>query len=198
MPQIARVTPAVLTFIILNAAMFILELALGGSTNQWTLHRLGALEPFWVFTQGQYWRLLAALFLHYGAVHLIFNLYALFVLGPGLEKWIGTARFAFAYLLSGIGSTSAVLLLWRFGLTQADLLVGASGSIMGIVGTWAGVLLGHRHAPLARQRLMNIVFIVVLQSAFDIATPQVSMAAHWGGLISGFVLGLFLTPKHEL
>ncbi|MFL6595359.1 MAG: rhomboid family intramembrane serine protease [Chthoniobacterales bacterium] len=196
--QSSRITPAVLTFIVLNVAMFVVEMARGGATNSWTLHRLGALEPFFVFTQHEYWRLVAALFLHYGALHLVFNLYGLFILGPALERWIGTARFAVAYLLSGIGSSAGVLLLWRLGWTQADLLVGASGSVMGIVGTWAGVLLGHRHAPLARQRLINIGVIVALQTAFDFYTPQVSMAAHMSGLVSGFFLGLFITPKHEL
>lgn len=196
--QSSRITPAVLTFIVLNAAMFIVETARGGSTNSWTLHRLGALEPFFVFTQHEYWRMLAALFLHYGALHLVFNLYALFILGPALESWIGSARFAIAYLVSGIGSSAGVLLLWKLGWTSADLLVGASGSVMGIVGAWAGVLLGHRHAPLARQRLRNIAMIVVLQTAFDFYTPQVSMAAHMSGLVSGFLLGLFITPKHEL
>ncbi|HEY0369967.1 MAG TPA: rhomboid family intramembrane serine protease [Chthoniobacterales bacterium] len=196
--QTSRVTPAVLTLIAVNVLMFLAEVALGGSTNTLTLHSLGALEPFAVLGLHQYWRLVGALFLHYGPIHLLFNLYALFVLGPALEKWIGSARFAFAYLLSGIGSSGGVLLLWRFGVTHADLLVGASGSVMGIVGTWAGALLAHRHAPLARQRLINIVFIVALQTAFDFYTPQVSMAAHLSGLLSGFLIGLVLRPKHEL
>ncbi|MFL6569656.1 MAG: rhomboid family intramembrane serine protease, partial [Chthoniobacterales bacterium] len=67
-----------------------------------------------------------------------------------------------------------------------------------VVGAWAGVLLGHRHAPLARQRLINIGVIVALQTAFDFYTPQVSMAAHMSGLVSGFFIGLFITPKNEL
>ncbi|MDQ6862071.1 MAG: rhomboid family intramembrane serine protease [Verrucomicrobiota bacterium] len=193
--QKIKTTPAVSTLIALNLLMFAVEMLLGGSTNTDTLKSLGGLEPIAVFFGGQYWRMIAALFLHYGPIHLLFNLYALYVLGPALEQWIGTARFTIAYLLSGIGSSAGVLLLWRIGLTQADLLVGASGSIMGIVGSWAGVLLAHRRAPVARQRLMNIAFIVVLQTAFDFYTPQVSMAAHLSGFASGFVIGIFVRPK---
>jgi len=66
---------------------------------------------------------------------------------------------------------------------------------MGIVGAWAGFLLRHRHAPQAKQRLANILLIVVIQTAFDLSTPQVSMAAHLCGLIAGFLLGLALAPR---
>ena len=194
----ARITPAVLTFIVLNLAMFAVESVRGGSTNPITLHQLGALEPISILGLGQYWRLLTTLFLHYGAVHLLVNTYALFMLGPRLETTLGTPRFFAAYLLAGAGSSVAVVLCWRLGLTRADLLVGASGAVMGIVGVWAGVLLGHRHMPIARRQLINIGIIVAVQSAFDLYFPQVSMAAHLGGLITGFVIGLVLKPKREL
>ena len=85
-----RPTTAVLILIALNIAMFVAEPALGGSTNPLTLHRLGALESWAVRFGGEYWRLLTSLFLHYGPLHLLFNLYALFVIGPGLERdhWV--------------------------------------------------------------------------------------------------------------
>ena len=66
---------------------------------------------------------------------------------------------------------------------------------MGIVGAWAGFLLRHHHVPRARQRLANIAMIVVIQVAFDLSTPQVSMAAHLCGLITGFFAGLAIAPK---
>jgi rhomboid protease GluP len=77
-------------------------------------------------------------------------------------------------------------------LTDPGQLVGASGCIMGIVGAWAGYLLRHRHIPLARERLWNVVMIVAIQVAFDRLTPQVSMSAHLCGLVTGFVVGLLL------
>jgi rhomboid protease GluP len=177
--------------------MFMAEIALGGSTSLTALHRLGALEPFAVFAAGQYWRMLGALFLHYGPLHLLFNAYALYILGPPLESAIGSVRFAITYIVAGIGSSAGVLLLWRLGITQADFLVGASGSVMGIVGAWAGILVWHRHAPLARQRLTSVVLIVVLQTAFDLYTPQVSMSAHLSGLVTGFFVGLIIAPGRE-
>lgn len=188
-------TKAVLIFIVLNIAMFGAEVWFGGSMNQLTLHRLGALEPWSVRFGGEYWRMLTALFLHYGPLHLIFNLYALFVIGPGLERIIGSVRFAFYYLLSGLGSSAGVLLLRMPNLSRGEQLVGASGCVMGIVGVWAGYLLRHRHEPFAGRRLWNIALIVAIQTAFDLSTPQISMAAHLSGLVTGLLLGLLIRPR---
>jgi rhomboid protease GluP len=199
MPYFARTgrgTLIVITLIVLNVAMFLLEVIAGGSTNPFVLHRLGQLETSDFFITGEYWRLLTSLFLHYGPVHLLFNIYALYILGPALERSIGALRFITCYLISGIGSGLGVVLLHILGLTPAEEVVGASGCIMGIVGAWAGFLLRYRHLPLARRRLQNILFIVVIQTVFDLSTPQVSMAAHMCGLITGLVVGLILTP-HE-
>jgi rhomboid protease GluP len=193
--ETARPTTGVLILIALNIAMFVAEYALGGSTNPLTLHRLGALEFFAVRFEGEYWRLLTSLFLHYGPLHLLFNLYALFIIGPGLEQAIGSIRFGVCYLLSGLGSGIGVLLLRLLGLNSAEQLVGASGCVMGLVGVWAGLLLRHRHAPMAGRRLKNILVIVAIQTAFDLSTPQISMAAHMSGLVTGVALGLILAPR---
>jgi len=193
-PRTARPTTAVLVIIALNIAMFIAEVALGGSTNPFTLHRLGALDFLGVRFEGEYWRLLSSLFLHYGPLHLIFNLYALTVIGPGLEQALGSIRFGICYLLSGLGSSVGVLALRVVGLSRAEQLVGASGCVLGLVGVWAGLLLRQRDAPLAGRRLKSILVIVALQTAFDLSTPQISMAAHLSGLVTGLMLGLLLTP----
>ncbi len=189
------VSPVVLALIIINVAAFILEILAGGSTNPMTLHRLGELDTHFVIFRHQYWRLLTALFLHYGPIHIFFNLFALLLLGPALERQIGGFLFAVCYLVSGIGSSIAVVLLTKLRLLEPVQLVGASGCIMGVVGTWIGFLLRHRHAPLARQRLRNIFVIVLLQLAFDVVTPRVSMSAHLGGLFTGFLLGLLVPAK---
>ena len=190
-----RNAPAVFILILLNATAFIFEISFGNWTDPEVLHQLGALEPYAVVVQGQYWRLFTALFLHAGFVHLLFNLFALYVLGPPLERSIGALRFAICYLISGLISSAGVVALTVIGIVQVAQLVGASGCIMGIVGAWAGFLLRHRHAPHAKQRLGNVLMIVAIQTAFDLSTPQVSMAAHLCGLFSGAVLGFVLAPR---
>ncbi len=186
--------PAVLILIAINVLAFLLEISAGGWNDPDVLHRMGALEPYAV-VKGEYWRLLTALFLHGGFLHLGFNLFALYVLGPPLERAIGTMRFAACYLISGLGSSVGLVALMTLGFIQATQVIGASGCIMGVVGAWAGFLLRHRHAPLAKQRLANIGLIVAIQVAFDLSTPQVSMAAHMCGLVAGFLLGLILAPR---
>ena len=190
-----RNAPAVFVLILLNAAAFIFEISFGNWTDPEVLHQLGALEPYAVVMQGQYWRLFTALFLHAGFLHLLFNLFALYVLGPPLERSIGALRFAICYLISGLISSAGVVVLTVIGIVQVAQLVGASGCIMGIVGAWAGFLLRHRHTPHAKQRLGNVLMIVAIQIAFDLSTPQVSMAAHLCGLFSGAVLGFVLAPR---
>ena len=187
--------PAVFLFILINILAFFVELWRGALSNPVVLHRLGSLDFAAVIGRGEFWRLITALFLHYNLLHLAFNLFALYVLGPSLEKTIGSFRFAFCYLVSGIGSTAGVVGLTLLKIVQPAELVGASGSVMGIVGAWAGFLVRHRHMWQAKQRLLNILMIIAIQIAFDISTPQVSTSAHLCGLVSGFIIGLYLAPR---
>jgi membrane associated rhomboid family serine protease len=191
-----RNAPAVLILVVANVLVFLLEISVGDWNDPEVLHRIGALEPYAVVAQGEYWRLCTALFLHGGFLHLAFNLFALYVLGPPLERSIGTIRFLACYLISGLASSAGVVALAVIGFVQVAQVIGASGCIMGVVGAWAGFLLRHHHAPFAKQRLANIALIVVIQIAFDLSTPQVSMAAHMCGLVAGFFLGLILAMRH--
>jgi membrane associated rhomboid family serine protease len=190
-----RSAPAVFVLILVNVLVFLFEIFAGGWNDPNVLHRIGAVEPYAVVAQGEYWRLFTALFLHGGFLHLAFNLFALYVLGPPLEGSIGTIRFLVCYLISGLASGAGVVALNEVGVVHVAELIGASGCIMGVVGAWAGFLLRHHHAPFAKQRLANIGFIVAIQIAFDLSTPQVSMAAHMCGLVAGFFLGLILAPR---
>ena len=190
-----RSAPAVFGLILVNVVMFFVEISVGDWNDPDVLHRVGALEPYAVVVQGEYWRLFSALFLHGGFLHLGFNIFALYVLGPPLERSIGSIRFLACYLISGLASSAGVVGLTMIGMVQVAQVIGASGCIMGVVGAWAGFLLRNHHAPMARQRLANIGLIVAIQIAFDLSTPQVSMAAHLCGLVGGFFLGLILAPS---
>jgi membrane associated rhomboid family serine protease len=187
--------PAVFVLILANVLCLLFEIWAGGWNDPDVLHRIGALEPNAVVAQGEYWRLGTALFLHGGFLHLAFNLFALYVLGPPLERSIGTIRFLACYLISGLASSAGVVALNEMDLVREGQVIGASGCIMGVVGAWGGFLLRHHHAPFAKQRLANIGLIVAIQIAFDLSTPQVSMAAHMCGLVAGFFLGLILAPR---
>jgi membrane associated rhomboid family serine protease len=191
-PLRLRHAPMVTLLIILNLLAFAVELyfRLTGSSESEMLLRLGAVQPVRILFEHEYWRLFAALFLHAGAVHLAFNLFALYVLGPPFERAIGSLRFIACYLIAGLCSTAGVVILWRLGLNKEAELVGASGCVMGIVGAWAAFLLRDYRTPMVRRRLANIGMIVVIQTVFDLTTEQVSMTAHLCGLAGGFLIGL--------
>jgi len=180
--------------ILANVAVFCAETVAGGSTNDLTLQRLGGLFPD-SLARHQYWRLLTANFLHYGWPHILFNMVALLILGPFVEDSLGAMGFLIVYFFSGIGAMSGVLLLQHLRIITPDALVGASGAIMGLVGAAGAILmrLWRRHRAVSvRQRLMRIIWIVVLQIIFDAMTPMVSSSAHLVGLGCGFVMGLVL------
>ena len=113
-----RSAPAVFVLILVNVLVFLFEISAGDWNDPRVLHRIGALEPDAVVAQGEYWRLFTALFLHGGFLHLAFNLFALYVLGPPLERSIGTIRFLACYLISGLASSAGVVALNEIGLVQ--------------------------------------------------------------------------------
>lgn len=181
---------AVVTLIVVNAICFAIEGR--SSMDPVRLSQLGALDANLVIWRHEYWRLGTALFLHYGPTHLLFNLFALYILGPDLERAIGGIRFLLCYLISGLGSSAGVVILTVLHVIQPTQVVGASGCVMGVVGALAGYLLRDRHVPEVRARLQNIFMIIGIQVIFDHFTPQVSMQAHLCGLVTGFVLGILL------
>jgi len=180
-----------------NLAVFVAEIIMGGSDDLEVLGRMGAMWAEAVIDGGEWWRLAAATFLHFGYPHLAFNMAALAILGPWVERSMGHWRTLGVYLLSGIGSTAGVLLLVRLGWIEDEFLVGASGAIFGLVGAQlvlrAQSFLQHRSVQ-AAQRLGDLAWGIALQVVFDFANPQISFAGHaWGlgaGLLATAVLSI--------
>src|SRR5207244_8345261 len=113
--------------------------------DQRTLLDLGGLYAPWIVNDGQIWRLWTYQFLHGGALHIFFNLYALLSLGPATEDVYGPARTAALYWITGLGAGAISLgwrLFWYFftgGASHLPLMIGASGAIFGLI----GLLIGH-------------------------------------------------------
>lgn len=180
-----------LTLIALNLSAYCAEIASGGGENTRVLYRLGALWAPAVVEGGQWHRLVLAMFLHYGLAHLTMNMIGLAIIGPWVESRMARVRYAIVYLASGIGSMAAVVWFIRHGWMRQELLVGASGAIMGSIGAYGALLaLGWRRnrSALAARRLRGVALIVVAQAVFDVTNPQVSFAAHMSGLGWGALL----------
>ncbi|NUP09446.1 MAG: rhomboid family intramembrane serine protease [Polyangiaceae bacterium] len=186
-PVVTYVTGALLV------AIFGVEVLLGGSTNEEVLARMGAHHTPSI-VHGEVYRLVAFLFLHYGAAHLIFNLLGLLILAPFVERALGRARFTILYLLSGLAG--GIIALVRDVMTNSEnMLIGASGCVMGVVGASCAVLLrGYRRdrTLLGKRRLMILAVVVLLQTALDFFIPNISQIGHTAGVVVGFLLGLVI------
>ena len=115
--------------IIINVALFLLETGEGGSTNTDVALKYGVLYPPYV-RQGQYFRLFTAMFLHFGAYHLLFNMYALSVIGPAVDYVCGPAIFLIVYLGAGFAGNIATMLYDR-KTGRDNMSAGASGCFLG-------------------------------------------------------------------
>lgn len=128
---------------------------------------------------GEYYRLFTSMFIHYGILHLVLNMWALWVLGRNLEFALGPGRFLALYLLSGLGGSVAVYVF----ASPADLTAGASGAIFGLFAAFFIIL-----KRLGRDT-SAIVPILVINLVLTFAVPSISIAGHLGGLVSGAIVG---------
>jgi len=140
---------------------------------------------------GQWWRMLTSTFLHFGLFHLLFNMVVLLNIGLFLEALCGRLKFVVLYLVCGLGG-SALSLAWHPMVVSA----GASGAIFGLYGALLGFLLTHRGSipPATVKALLKWALVFVGYNLLYGLRPGVDMSAHLGGLLTGFVLGLFLIP----
>ena len=178
----------------INCLVFGIEILVGGSEDLFVLYRLGALVPERVLA-GEWWRTIAATFLHAGTLHLTANMVGLFFFGRIVESAIGSRKFLLSYFFSGVGSMIAVTLMAQQTGSLDQLTVGASGAVMGILGVEVAIQLkGWRQekARAARERFRLLLVVIGIQFISDLITPQVSMVGHVSGLILGFLAGMVL------
>jgi rhomboid protease GluP len=145
--------------------------------------------------QGQWWRLLTAMFLHAGFVHLGFNLYFAWVVGRVCEQIYGSAAYAVVYLGSGL-IASLVSAAWQ----PAVVSVGASGALFGVFGAFLAFTVRRRSMlppEFVRSVLRNGVILVGVNIAIGIAIPGIDVVAHIGGLVAGFGLGYLIAALAE-
>jgi rhomboid protease GluP len=157
--------------------------AMGGISSS-VLLRLGAKSPY--ILVGQWWRLVTAIFLHAGLLHIGLNLWCLFDLGPEVESLFSAAKFLVFFLVTGVAGF--LLSLWwsPFGLS-----VGASGAILGLIGVLIGASFHHGHLGKEyRGQLWRWVIYIAIFGLFF----AVDNAAHFGGLAAGVLLG-YLVPE---
>jgi membrane associated rhomboid family serine protease len=185
MPRGAEVTWAL---VVINVLLYLVEWIQPGVAHDMEMVGLGQFSsgsPLVGVATGQWYRLITSAFLpppginNLGPADIIFNMWALIILGPALERTIGHARYLTVYLTSAVGGS----ILFYYVAQPTEQALGASGAIFGLLGAWFVVA--------RRLRLDSrwLVTIVVLNLGFDLLLrSQIAWQAHVGGLLTGGLL----------
>jgi rhomboid protease GluP len=149
-----------------------------------------------VLDDGEHWRLVSAVFIHAGWMHLGMNVLGLLWFGPFVERFLGRVRYAVVFLIGGIGGYAVLAAIVALGWRDATAALGASGAVMALIGASIGIFLrASSRSQAAANRLRDMLGFVGVQVVFDILAPRVSMTAHLAGLAIGCVLGFAMAPR---
>jgi rhomboid protease GluP len=164
--------------------------------GQWTLgdsFTYYGLKIDALIRQGETWRFVTPIFFHGGLIHLFFNMYALYNIGPRIERPLGYDLFLVVYLYSGVAGVAA-----SFVMTP-DNSLGASGAIFGLIGSLAVFLYRHSRlfGSIGRSMLYNVIFIIVINLAIS-NLPGIDIWGHIGGLAAGVLITWVLGPVYAI
>ncbi len=173
------ITPAVLVIILISVAAYLAQRV----NAQFTID-YAHITP--AVSAGEWWRVITATFLHStgSIVHILFNMYALYLFGPYIERQAGTGRFVALYLASAVVGGVA------FQYVAEGAAVGASGAIFGLFGA---VLVGTyplRHTPAGAARFRQLLLLLAINLALPLLVRGIAWEAHVGGLVAGMLIVL--------
>jgi rhomboid protease GluP len=168
----------------------------GGLSILWgmggeTMYRLGVSDWFPMFYGHEWWRLVTAMFLHGGLLHIGFNMMALMQFGPALEELYGSARYLFLYVVTG---AFGFLVSAFFGYRS----LGASGAILGLVGVMLAITSKRGGAYMRELKSRLITSVVILFVLGFSGMMAMDNYAHGAGLASGFVLGKLFADRQPM
>ena len=178
------------SLIIINVIVFILMYILGkDSQDAFTLIKFGAFQKDLILG-GEYYRLITSAFLHIGIFHLLFNCYALYVIGRQLESFLGKIKFLIIYLVSALcGSLMSMIF-------PISISAGASGAIFGLLGSL--LYFGYNYRVYLGTVLKSqIIPLILINLIFGFMVSGINNAAHIGGLIGGILITMSLGIKYK-
>jgi rhomboid protease GluP len=145
--------------------------------------------------EGQWWRLLTACFVHFGIIHIAFNMYVLYQIGPFVQITFGRTRYLIIYFAAGL--SGSVISLW---IHPQSVGAGASGAIFGLYGAVFGFLLRERRSlnPAVMKSIAKSAGIFILYNlVFGVMNRTTDVSAHLGGLLAGFLAGIALVRDRK-
>ena len=179
--------------IILNVLYFLyLEIAGSSEDTVFMIHHGAMYAPF-VVEYHQYYRLLTAVFMHFGINHIANNMLVLFVLGDNMERALGSVRYLIFYLLCGVGA-NVVSMLVELNDPVPPVGAGASGAIFGVIGGLLYAVMANR-GRLEDLSTRQLVVMILFSLYFGFTSTGVDNVAHVAGMIIGFVLAMIMYRK---
>ena len=191
-PSRRKFPPLTLGIILITALVYGLQI--------FSTFTIGSDLPYYYFgkineliLQGQLWRLITPILLHGSLPHILSNMYALFIIGPSIERSFGPNRFLALYLLSGMFGN-----VFSFLFTLAPSL-GASTSIFGLVAAQAVYVYRNRafFGRAAQPMLLNLGIIIFINMAIGLL-PGIDYFGHLGGLVGGLLFAWMAGPLYEV
>lgn len=170
--------------IVLNVMMFMFSFVFPDLTSMFSNTYLG-------LQAGQYYRVLTSMFFHGGIIHLFCNMYALYMIGPQVERYYGKRRFAFIYFVSGLlGSIFSCAFMSETTALYGGS-IGASGAIFGLLGSIAYFSYYYR-ATLQDSLRNSVTPVIVSNLLLSILVPGIDFFGHLGGLIGGLLTSMVI------
>jgi rhomboid protease GluP len=209
---LTRPAPFTIALLVANIFVFLLTVLSSGGENSPLFNSVliayGA-KTNALINAGQWWRFVTPIFLHGGIIHLLMNMYGLWVLGPYVERLYGSAKFVFFWVLTGIAGVVGGYLTVRpnmqlnrvsaFLFKNGDpVSVGASGALFGLIGVLFVFGIKFRHElPDGFKRAFGTGMLptIVLNIFIGFTIPVIDNAAHMGGLVAGAMLALVVGYK---
>jgi len=195
-PVSLRSARATLVLAGINLLVFSAQSLLAATDDWKATHDLGALCTDCVI-RGEWWRVASSTVLHANMLHLGMNLFGLCALGPAAETALGIRRFLAVYVGAGLSAAATVVAAaWVEG--ERQLVIGASGAIMGVVGATAAVMLRgwlSEGVAAARNRGLLMAGYIAAQSLIDTLVPGLSFTTHLAGAVIGFLIAFVAGPK---
>jgi membrane associated rhomboid family serine protease len=207
MPQTSPVTYAMLTIccVMFGLALIItarmqgfsspggsplgMLMSLGGISTQ-VNYRLGASLPL-PYDIGQPWRFITAIFLHGSILHIVFNMWVLMDIGPMVEELYGSARYFFLYVATGAAG-------YIVSSTSGHLSVGASGSLLGLIGVLLAATSGRKSISAQSLRSSLIRWLIYIAVLGFLTRGSTDNYAHAGGLAAGYLLGRVMADRQPV
>lgn len=189
-----RFTKAVLNLMIINGILFLATMVIGSKYGISLERQLALYFP--LFPEFKWYQLITHMFMHGSIMHILLNMYGLWLFGSKLESLWGTQRFLAFYFICGIGAFLMHWMVGYLGYTELSPIIGASGAVSGLLVAYGYLFRNSQFMIIPIPVPIKAKYLVLILAAFDlvfgiIGNDGIAHFAHLGGMVAGFILIIY-------